>query len=98
MERSPTPILGDDAYGKAWPVDTGVFFIRFSAAVLIAGFGALTAGWKTPWRYRWLLCVPSIGILVLLTLTVLEFWPMNAALFYHGVGSASVHYRDTDIR
>lgn len=74
-------------YGKAWPVDTGVFFIPFSAAMLIAGFGALTAGWKTPWRYRWLLCVPSIGILVLLVLTVTTFWPMNAALFYHGVGS-----------
>ena len=74
-------------YGKAWPVDTGVFFIPFSAAMLIAGFGALTAGWKTPWRYRWLLCVPSIGILLLLILTVLAFWPMNAALYYHGLGS-----------
>lgn len=74
-------------YGKAWPVDTGVFFIPFSAAMLIAGFGALTAGWKTPWRYRWLLCVPYIGILVLLVLTVMAFWPMNSALFYHGIAS-----------
>jgi len=78
-------------YGKAWPVDTGVFFIPFSAAMLISGFGALIAGWNTPWRYRWLLCVPSVGILVLLVLTVVEFWPMNAALYYHGVHSA----RDT---
>lgn len=75
-------------YGKAWPVDTGVFFIPFSAAMLIGGFGALIAGWKTPWQYRWLLCVPSVGILVLLVLTVVEFWPMNAALYYHGVHSA----------
>ena len=74
-------------YGKAWPVDTGVFFIPFSAAMLIAGFGALTAGWKTPWRYRWLLCIPSVGILGLLILTVVAFWPMNAALYYHGAGS-----------
>ena len=74
-------------YGKAWPVDTGVFFIPFSAAMLIAGFGALAAGWKTPWRYRWLLCIPSIGILVLLVLTIVVFWPMNAALFCHGIGS-----------
>lgn len=86
-------------YGKAWPVDTGVFFIPFSAAMLIAGFGALTAGWKTPWRYRWLLCVPSIGILVLLVLTVMAFWPMNSALFYHGIVFASqlrsfVHLRN----
>ena len=75
-------------YGKAWPVDTGLFFIPFSAAMLIAGFGALAAGWNTPWRYRWLLCVPSIGILMLLILTVVAFWPMNAALYYHGIGSA----------
>ncbi len=75
-------------YGKAWPVDTGVFFIPFSAAMLVAGFGALTAGWRTPWRYRWLLCLPSVGILLLLILTVVAFWPMNAALYYHGVHSA----------
>lgn len=74
-------------YGKAWPVDTGVFFIPFSALMLVAGFGALVAGWQTPWRYRWLLCLPSIGILALLILTVMAFWPMNAALYYHGIGS-----------
>lgn len=74
-------------YGRAWPVDTGLFFIPFSAAMLVAGFGALAAGWRTPWRYRWLLCLPSVGILLLLILTVVAFWPMNAALYYHGVGS-----------
>lgn len=74
-------------YGKAWPVDTGAFFIPFSAALLVAGFGALIAGWRTPWRYRWLLCVPSVGILTLLVLTVVAFWPMNAALYYHGIAS-----------
>ncbi len=74
-------------YGKAWPVDTGLFFVPFSAGMLIAGFGALIAGWRTPWRYRWLLCLPSIGILLLLILTVVAFWPMNAALYYHGIGS-----------
>lgn len=74
-------------YGAAWPVDTGVFFIPFSALMLIASFGALTAGWTTPWRYRWLLCVPSLGILALLILTVTAFWPMNAALWYHGIAS-----------
>lgn len=74
-------------YGEAWPVDTGVFFIPFLAAMLIAGFGALIARWRTPWRYRWLLCLPSVGILLLLVLTVVAFWPMNAALYYHGIGS-----------
>ena len=75
-------------YGTAWPVDTGVFFIPFSAALLAAGFGALVAGWRTPWRFRWLLCLPSIGVFLLLILTVTAFWPMNAALWYHGIGSA----------
>lgn len=83
----PPASLAMMPYGKAWPLDTGVFFIPFSAAMLIAGFGALIAGWKTPWRYRWLLCVPSLGILILLVLTVVAFWPMNAALYYHGVRS-----------
>ena len=84
---NPPQSLAMMPYGKAWPIDTGAFFIPFSAALLVAGFGALAAGWKTPWRYRWLLCLPSIGILTLLILTVVSFWPMNAALFYHGVGS-----------
>lgn len=83
----PPTSLSMMPYGKAWPVDTGVFFIPFSAAMLVAGFGALIAGWRTPWRYRWLLCLPSLGILLLLILTVVAFWPMNAALYYHGVGS-----------
>ncbi len=83
----PPASLAMMPYGKAWPVDTGVFFIPLSAAMLLAGFGALVAGWRTPWRYRWLLCLPSIGILLLLILTVAAFWPMNAALYYHGIGS-----------
>ena len=74
-------------YGRAWPVDTGLFFIPFSALMLLAGFGALVAGWRTPWRYRWLLCLPSGGILALLILTLVAFWPMNAALYYHSIGS-----------
>lgn len=83
----PPASLAMMPYGRAWPVDTGVFFIPFSAAMLVAGFGALVAGWRTPWRYRWLLCLPSLGILLLLVLTVTAFWPMNAALYYHGIGS-----------
>ncbi|NJR78163.1 DUF1772 domain-containing protein [Sphingomonas corticis] len=87
----PPASLAMMPYGQQWPVDTGVFFIPLSAAMLVAGFGALAAGWRTPWHYRWLLCVPSIGILLLLILTVVAFWPMNAALYYHGIGSS----RDT---
>ncbi|QDZ06916.1 DUF1772 domain-containing protein [Sphingomonas panacisoli] len=84
---NPPASLAMMPYGKTWPVDTGIFFIPFSAAMLVAGFAALTAGWRTPWRYRWLLCLPSVGILLLLILTVVAFWPMNAALYYHGVHS-----------
>lgn len=84
----PPASLAMMPYGKAWPVDTGVFFIPFSAAMLVAGFGALAAGWRTPWRYRWMLCLPSVGILLLLVLTVVAFWPMNATLYYHAIHSA----------
>ncbi len=84
---NPPASLAMMPYGKAWPVDTGLFFIPFSAMMLIAGFGALVTGWRTPWRYRWLLCLPSVGILALLILTVAAFWPMNASLYYHGIGS-----------
>jgi hypothetical protein len=84
---NPPSSLAMMPYGRAWPVDIGVFFIPFSALMLVAGFGALISGWRTPWRYRWLLCLPSAGILLLLILTVVEFWPMNAALYYHGIGS-----------
>jgi hypothetical protein len=74
-------------YGEAWPVDTGVFFIPFSAALLVSAFGALISGWRTPWSYRWLLCIPSLGVLALLILTVAAFWPMNAALWSHAIQS-----------
>jgi hypothetical protein len=84
----PPQSLAMMPYGKAWPVDTGLFFIPLSATMLVGGVGALSAGWRTPWHYRWLLCVPALGILSLLILTVVEFWPMNAALYYHGVHSA----------
>jgi len=92
----PPQSLAMMPYGKAWPVDTGIFFIPFSAAMLIAGFGALTAGWRTPWHYRWLLCIPSIGVLGLLLLTVVSFWPMNAALYYHGAHSPRDTITDAD--
>ena len=61
----------------------------------MVGFGALVAGWRTPWRYRWLLCLPSVGILLLLILTVVAFWPMNAALYYHGISSPKDTITDT---
>jgi hypothetical protein len=92
----PPASLAMMPYGKAWPVDTGVFFIPFSAAMLIAGFGALVAGWRTPWGYRWLLCLPSLGILLLLVLTVVAFWPMNAALYHHGIHSPKDSITDAE--
>jgi hypothetical protein len=92
----PPASLAMMPYGRAWPVDTGMFFIPFSAAMLVGGVGALAAGWRTPWRYRWLLCLPSLGILALLILTVVAFWPMNAALYYHGVHSAKDSITDAE--
>lgn len=92
----PPSSLAMMPYGARWPVDTGVFFIPFSAALLAAAFGALVAGWRTPWRYRWLLCIPSIGIFALLVLTVTAFWPMNAALWRHAIHSPGDSITDAE--
>lgn len=48
----PPASLAMMPYGKVWPVDTGVFFIPLSVAMLLGGFGALVTGWRTRWRYR----------------------------------------------
>jgi len=68
-------------YGAKYPVDTGEFFIPSSAALLAATLGALIAGWRTPFNYRALLAVSLAMIFGTLILTVLEFWPRNAALW-----------------
>jgi Domain of unknown function (DUF1772) len=68
-------------YGPQWPVDTGEFFIPSSATLLLATFGALIAGWRTPVYFRILLALSATMILAVLILTVTEFWPRNAALW-----------------
>ena len=85
---SPPESLSLLPYGKRWPVDTGEFFIPSSAALLLASFGALAAGWKTGPRYRALLFVSAATIFGVLVFTVLVFWPMNAALWDVAQGSA----------
>jgi hypothetical protein len=47
---SPPQSLSLLPYGSRYPVDTGQFFIPISVAVLLASFGALISGWKTPPR------------------------------------------------
>ena len=85
---SPPESLSLLPYGNRWPVDTGEFFIPSSAALLLATFGALVAGWKTGSRYRALLFVSAATIFGVLVFTVLVFWPMNAALWAIARGSA----------
>lgn len=85
---SPPESLSLLPYGKRWPVDTGEFFIPSSAALLLASFGALVAGWKTEPRYRALLFVSAATIFAGLVFTVIVFWPMNAALWAVARGSA----------
>jgi hypothetical protein len=41
----------------------------------------LIAGWNTPSRFRVLLAIPAVMLLVTLVFTVLWFWPANAALW-----------------
>ena len=86
---SPPESLSLLPYGKRWPVDTGEFFIPSSAALLLASFGALVAGWRSGPRYRALLFVSAATIFAVLVFTVLVFWPMNAALWAVARGSAT---------
>jgi hypothetical protein len=77
---SPPDSLSLLPYGPRFPVDTGEYFFPSSVALLVCSFGGLIAGWNTPWRFRVLLTVPTVMLLVTLVFTVLWFWPANAAL------------------
>jgi hypothetical protein len=78
---SPPESLSLLPYGHRYPVDTGDYFLPSSVALLVCSFGSLIAGWNTPSRFRTLLAVPAVMLLVTLVFTVLWFWPANAALW-----------------
>jgi hypothetical protein len=78
---SPPESLSLLPYGPRFPVDTGDYFFPSSVALLVCSFGGLIAGWNTPPRFRALLAVPAVMLLVTLAFTVLWFWPANAALW-----------------
>ena len=86
---SPPESLSLLPYGPHYPVDTGDFFIPISAALLVASFGALISGWRTPPNYRILLILPALMILGSLIFTVVAFWPRNAALWAVATGSVT---------
>jgi anthrone oxygenase-like protein len=75
-------------YGPRFPVDPGKFFLPTSLATLVAAFGALISGWKTPFAYRVWLWLSAALILAVWVFTVLVFWPSNAALFAAASGAA----------
>ncbi len=78
---SPPESLSLLPYGPRFPVDTGDYFFPSSVALLLCSFGGLIAGWNTPWRFRLLLMLPAVMLLVTLIFTILWFWPANAALW-----------------
>ena len=78
---SPPESLNLLPYGPRFPVDTGDYFFPSSVALLVCSFGGLIAGWNTPWRFRVLLALPALMLLVTLIFTVLWFWPANGALW-----------------
>jgi hypothetical protein len=95
---SPPHSLSLLPYGPQYPVDTGEFFIPSSAALLVAAFGALISGWKTPWKYRVWLMLSAAMILITLIFTVSAFWPRNAALWQVAKGApAAMKDRDAII-
>lgn len=78
---SPPESLSLLPYGPRFPVDTGEYFFPSSVALLVCSFGGLISGWNTPLRFRLLLAVPPLMLLVTLAFTVLWFWPANRALW-----------------
>lgn len=67
-------------YGPRFPVDPGQFFPPVSATVMLAAFGALIAGWNTPWWYRGLLAASALSILAVWLVTAFVFWRANVVL------------------
>lgn len=86
---SPPESLALLPYGPRYPVDTGEYFFPSSVALLVCSFGALLAGWRTPRRYRVWLALPPLMMLATLALTILWFWPQNAALWSVAKGTAN---------
>jgi hypothetical protein len=84
-------------YGSHFPVDPGKFFFPTSLCILVAAFGALIGGWKTPFRYRVWLWSSAVLILVVWVFTVVVFWPMNALLFAAASGAASEVTSETEL-
>jgi len=78
---SPPESLNLLPYGPRFPVDTGDYFFPSSVALLVCSFGGLIAGWNTPPRFRILLALPPVMLLVTLVFTVLWFWPANRVLW-----------------
>jgi len=76
-------------YGPRFPVDPGKFFIPTSLSTLVAAFGALISGWKTPFGYRVWLCLSAVLILAVWVFTAVAFWPSNAALYAAASGATS---------
>jgi hypothetical protein len=68
-------------YGTRFPVDPGQFFAPASATVMLAAFGALIAGWNTPWTYRGWLAASTLSILAVWLFTVFVFWRANGVLY-----------------
>jgi uncharacterized membrane protein len=60
-----------------------------SLATLVAAFGALFSGWKTPFGYRVWLWLSAVLILAVWVFTVVVFWPSNAALLAAASGSTN---------
>ncbi len=86
---SPPESLNLLPYGPRFPVDTGDYFFPSSVALLVCSLGGVIAGWNTPPKFRLLLAVPAVMLLLTLVFTVLWFWPANRALWALAEGAPS---------
>src|SRR5258708_16742662 len=84
-------------YGPHFPVDPGKFFIPTSLSTLVAAFGALICGWKTPFGYRVWLWLSALLIRTVWVFTAVAFWPSNAALYPAADGPTRGPQGDADV-
>jgi Domain of unknown function (DUF1772) len=87
LERGTAGVAYPVAIRPRFPVDPGKFFIPTSLSTLVAAFGALISGWKTPFGYRVWLWLSAVLILAVWIFTAVAFWPSNAALYAAASGA-----------
>ncbi len=92
---SPPESLKLMPYGPQYPIDPGDLFIPISLLLLISYLGTLIAGWRSDFKFKALLVIPVIMIIILAVITPTVFWPMIRELY--GAGRGTIERSQADL-